>query len=110
MLLSLFLRITPCAVYHVLGIPCPACGLTRAFVQLAQGDVAGAFWYHPLFWLVLLLPWVAHKKMPPRGQHFLWIFLLVVFTGTWVVRMVFYFPGNAPMHFNEVSLLGWLLR
>ena len=31
------------------GIPCALCGLTRAYMSLAAGDVAGAFYYHPLW-------------------------------------------------------------
>ena len=107
--LSLFLRITPCAVYHVLGVPCPACGLTRSFIHLVQGDIAQSIWYHPLFWLVVLLPWITHKKIPLKRQNFLWITVLVLFTGVWVVRMVLYFPGDAPLNFNEASLLGRLI-
>lgn len=31
-----------------LGIPCPGCGLTRAALRLAAGDLAGALQLHPL--------------------------------------------------------------
>jgi hypothetical protein len=30
------------------GRPCPGCGMTRAFVSLAQGDLARSIVYHPL--------------------------------------------------------------
>lgn len=41
-----------CPVYWLTGIPCPGCGMTRAFEALLHLDIAGAFYYHPLFWTV----------------------------------------------------------
>lgn len=37
------------------GIPCPGCGMTRAFIALLHLDIQAAFYYHPLFPLVILL-------------------------------------------------------
>jgi hypothetical protein len=37
-----------CFTRRVLGIPCPACGLTRAFAHLAKGEWAAALAAHPL--------------------------------------------------------------
>jgi hypothetical protein len=36
-----------CPSRLVTGIPCPGCGLTRAFAALGHGDPAGAFRCHP---------------------------------------------------------------
>ena len=38
---------TLCAVRAATGVPCPGCGLTRAFVATAHGDLVGAFGFHP---------------------------------------------------------------
>lgn len=39
--------------FRALGVPsCPTCGLTRAYLCLFSGDIAGAFGNHQLFWLV----------------------------------------------------------
>lgn len=38
-----------------LGIPCPGCGLTRSFVSLAHFDIASAWNYHRLGWLLALV-------------------------------------------------------
>src|SRR3972149_2262823 len=37
-----------CPLLTYTGIPCPFCGLTRSLLCLLHGDVAQAFWYHPL--------------------------------------------------------------
>ncbi len=44
-----------CPIRFVTGIPCPGCGLSRAYLALLKLDFAGAFHYHPLFWAVPLL-------------------------------------------------------
>lgn len=37
-----------CVMYGVLGLPCPTCGTTRAFLAYARGDFAAAFLANPL--------------------------------------------------------------
>lgn len=43
-----------CPLKLFFGIPCPLCGITRAFFALFSGDIAGAFYYHPLWPLILV--------------------------------------------------------
>ena len=38
-----------CFIKSVFGVPCPACGMTRAWMSFVRGDFAGAFMFHPLF-------------------------------------------------------------
>lgn len=47
-------RDTPCPIRHFTHIPCPACGMSRSYLALLHGDVAGAFHHHPMFWCVPL--------------------------------------------------------
>lgn len=44
-----------CPFYNLLHIPCPCCGVTRAWVAFFHGDISGAFAYHALFPLIPLL-------------------------------------------------------
>lgn len=44
-----------CPVRRLIGIPCPGCGMSRAWLCALEGDLAGAFYYHPMFWAVPLL-------------------------------------------------------
>lgn len=37
-----------CVFQGLTGLPCPACGSTRSFVHLSQGDVLSAFSMNPL--------------------------------------------------------------
>lgn len=36
-----------CVFHRLTGMDCPGCGMTRAFLALAHGDVAGAWQWHP---------------------------------------------------------------
>lgn len=50
-----------CLFYHLTGLPCPGCGLTRSFVFLGHGHFREALHWHPLgpaLYLVLALLWV----------------------------------------------------
>ncbi|MEI9936792.1 MAG: DUF2752 domain-containing protein [Pseudomonadota bacterium] len=41
-------RVPFCPLASVLGVPCPGCGLTRATLALAHGDLKHALELHPL--------------------------------------------------------------
>lgn len=38
-----------CPVYGILGISCPLCGTTRAWISFLSGEISTAFRYHPFF-------------------------------------------------------------
>ena len=42
------LGLTSCPVARYLHVPCPGCGMTRAFELLVHGDLAASFAMHPL--------------------------------------------------------------
>ncbi|BDI32962.1 hypothetical protein CCAX7_50130 [Capsulimonas corticalis] len=39
-----------CPFYQLTGLPCPGCGLTRAFVLLSHGDWRQSLAFHPMGW------------------------------------------------------------
>ena len=41
-----------CPIKFVTGISCAGCGMSRAWMAFLHLDIAKAFAYHPLFWLV----------------------------------------------------------
>lgn len=57
-----------CPIRLLTGIPCPGCGLSRAFLALLHLDLAGAFSFHPMFWAVPILAgaavWYDRKGSP----------------------------------------------
>ncbi|MCE5218343.1 DUF2752 domain-containing protein [bacterium] len=48
----------PCLFRLLTGLPCPLCGMTRAFVAMAQGHVAQAFEAHVLGPAAYTVTWV----------------------------------------------------
>lgn len=44
-----------CPYDYIFGISCPGCGMTRAFIALFHLDIVGAFHFHPLFPIVILV-------------------------------------------------------
>ena len=65
-----------CPFYEMTGLPCPGCGLTRAFVCLGHGRWAEALHWHPIGWLVygiFLGLWLRAGVTLWRGQPWLMI-------------------------------------
>ncbi|MBF2067643.1 MAG: DUF2752 domain-containing protein [Calothrix sp. C42_A2020_038] len=46
-----------CPILHLTGVPCPSCGMTRAFMAIVRGDLHQAIEYH-LFSPVLFVGFV----------------------------------------------------
>lgn len=62
-----------CFSRRVLDLPCPGCGLTRAFAHLAKGEWSAALAAHPLAPLLALeslLIWLAWGRAVLRGLPF----------------------------------------
>jgi len=60
-----------CLSRRLLHLPCPGCGLTRAFAHLAKGEWAAAFTLHPfapLLALEAVLGWLAAGAALAAGR------------------------------------------
>ena len=79
-----------CTFHRLTGLPCPSCGLTRAFCAISHGDFAAAWRFNPFGFLfyagVLAVPaWAAwkwrnpHLTPSPRWQRAAWIGGLAIF-------------------------------
>ena len=103
---------TVCLFRRFVGIPCPTCGLTRAFAHLAKGEWSAAASLHPLaapFAIEIGLLWIgwglllfAPVRGPLRWLHGLaarrWELPLVlvnltIFGAVWVLRLA---SGTLP--------------
>ena len=98
---SSFNDVSLCPMYGLTGMPSPGCGMTRAFMSLP--DVKLALFYHPLFFVVPFIPLAA--LLSERARNILSVILIVLFLGTWVVRIYLFFPDIPPMEYNENSLI-----
>jgi len=101
---TLFFDVNICPVYRIFGIPCPACGMTRAFTSLP--DIRQALSYHPLFVLIPFMPLL--PILPEKRRNIVSIILIILFLGVWVARMLLLFPHTIPMVYNENSLLEFI--
>lgn len=104
-MLSLLFGISPCLIYHIVGVPCFSCGMTRAFMSLP--DLSQAFAYHPLFFIVPFIPLMTLAK--PRLRNISAIALIVLFIVVWIIRMIFMYPYQEPMVYNENSLRAFFM-
>lgn len=103
-----------CIYKRALGIPCPGCGMTRAFISLAKLDIRSAFYYHPLFILPMFLAGLfLFKKKQFAAQIYksnrFWLVILLIVLSVYLYRMVTLFPDQAPMDFNSKAVLPSLL-
>ncbi len=108
---------TTCVFRSTIGIPCPGCGLSRAFVYLLQGQWRQALLYHPLFWLVppVFLTWAGLSLFMPEKMNSGWfnrvlIVIGMLFIAVYIYRMIVFFPDTDPMVYNAASVLGRIWR
>ena len=87
-----------CLFRRATGTPCPGCGLTRAFVAMAGGDLAAAVTLHPLAPLLaaqIALAWGAwgvrlwRGPWPGAARIVAWLALLnaAALLGVWGMRL-----------------------
>lgn len=91
-----------CPMLIVTGLPCPACGLTRAGLLVLRGDFAGAFRMHPFIYVWIAFAGYLGYNRYVRGRKMPWgLQLLVIIILAMVVyygyRMLCFFPDREPM-------------
>jgi hypothetical protein len=99
-----------CIFKHTFGVPCPGCGMTRAFIHFFHLDLKGAFYYHPLFFLVPIIfgIYLFRKKLTFFEKlcknNYLVGGVLGLFLIVYLYRMSLFFPSIPPMDYNEQSV------
>jgi hypothetical protein len=104
-----------CPFRHLLGVPCPGCGLSRAIEALLRGDWDTALAYHafaPLVLLALVLI-IGASLLPRRPRRWLIEFLaglerrlgvgaigLVAMVVYWLARLVFFSESYLALIMN----------
>lgn len=93
--LGMWLLQIPCPWKALLGIPCPGCGMTRAWLSVLRLDLAGAFRLHPMFWSVpvMALWWLLEGNL---SRNRIWQKVIPAAIGTgfvlqWIYQLILYF-------------------
>lgn len=76
-----------CPIKFLTGISCAGCGMSRAFIAALRFDFVSAFYFHPLFWLVIpaILLFIFRNKIPFFRIYF--VLIIVIFIVVYLIRM-----------------------
>lgn len=69
-----------CPIYEITGIPCPCCGVTRAWLAFLRGEIALAFRYHALFPVIplLILLYICQEWFATKWKRCINVFFCVM--------------------------------
>ena len=99
------LGLLPCGIKLLFGIPCPTCGMTRAYFSLISGDLHAAFAYQPLFWLLPLCLILCVFIKNTNARRAVFIICGAAYFIVYIIRMFMYFPDTAPMDFSSDAVI-----
>ncbi len=93
--LALLVALVRCPFRFLTGISCPGCGMTRALLALLRGDLAAAYDYHPL---VFLLPaggllWLLRRRLPSYAGPLAAGVALALLLAVYITRLT----GDSPI-------------
>ncbi|MGL4572688.1 MAG: DUF2752 domain-containing protein [Clostridium sp.] len=104
-----------CILKTFIGVPCPGCGMTRAWVEAISGNFIEAFRFHPLFLaapILTVLIMIRINEVNSKYSRFIDIAIVVItvlFILVYIFRMFKYFPNEIPMDFNSESVLSKII-
>jgi hypothetical protein len=101
---------TVCFSKILFGIPCPACGITRATILLLTGHFRASVQMHPLLLLIIFsgIFLLFIKKILKNYILFIKIYViicLVIFVIFYIYRMRLYYPYTEPMTYWQDNYL-----
>lgn len=92
-----------CPFKYFLGIPCLGCGMTRALLACLKLDFVTAFYYHPLFGVVIItfilwcLNFFGIKLLPKKNLEILGYTLCALFVIVYFLRL---FSGSDVIYLD----------
>ena len=108
-----------CPMHLVLGMPCPGCGLTRAFCLASHGHWVEAYSFHPLYPIIfayfvflwgykIIESWTGEApRLPSYRIGRAVLFVLLAF---WIERLIFFFALGGLGVMAEENLISRVLR
>ncbi len=79
-----------CPVRRAIHMPCPACGITRSWIEVFKFNFSKAFDYHPLFLFLPVYVWfVIHSGTRWMNKVPRWLFWPFMIIGGAVVLCVY---------------------
>lgn len=110
-----------CPLRMIFGIPCPGCGITRAFLLALQGRFHEATEMH-LFWIPLTILvivfltvryFVADEKLLERSKKVIktcFIILMILLVIYYIYRMIMWYPNKEPMVYDTNNVISRILK
>ena len=103
-----------CPLQAFIGPPCPASGMTRAFVLLISLNFKESFNMHPLLIptvLIISLYFVFKLKYPKKVKTLYYPAIILIITSFLLLGYRFYYNfGEEPIVFNKNSFLMQVLE
>ena len=92
LILLSILKVYKCPFKYLFGIPCPSCGLTRAFISLFKLNIKKSFYYHALWPVVAItliffcLYQLKIINISKKRANIIIIILIILFAGYYIIR------------------------
>lgn len=99
-----------CPIRFLTGVSCAGCGMTRAWLAACRLDFAGAFHYHPLFFLPLLwlMGYCMRNRMGAVTKNVLMGLAVAALVVCYGVRMM-YGDGDVVYFHPKEGILSWIV-
>jgi len=97
-----------CPSEILIGLPCPACGLTRAALLLLKGDVPGSLRMNPMLLFIPAYFVLIFLKKKDAADNYLIILVIVSFL-VFGWRMLHSF-GTEPLVYNPNNIVSLIIQ
>ena len=79
-----------CPIKYITGISCAGCGMSRAWMAFLHLDIAKAFAYHPLLWLVpiAVIVLLCKSKINIKIYKIIIFTIIIMFAIVYMCRLI----------------------